>query len=30
MYGDGGMQVPSNGSGHMTKMGAMPIFGKNL
>ena len=30
MYGDGGMQVPSNGSGHMTKMGAMPIYGKNL
>ena len=25
---DGGMKVYSNGSGHMTKMAAMPIYGK--
>ena len=27
---DGGMKVFSNGPGHMTKMAAMPIYGKNL
>ena len=27
---DGAMKVYSNGSGHMTKMAAMPIYGKNL
>ena len=27
---DGGMKVYSNGSGHLTKMAAMPIYGKNL
>ena len=27
---DGGMKVCSNGPGHMTKMAAMPIYGKNL
>ena len=27
---DGGMKVYSNGPGHMTKMDAMPIYGKNL
>ena len=27
---DGGMKVYSNGLGHMTKMAAMPIYGKNL
>ena len=27
---DGGMKVCSNGPGHMTKMVAMPIYGKNL
>ena len=26
---DAGTKVCSNGSGHMTKMGAMPIYGKN-
>ena len=26
----GGRKVPSNGHGHMTKMAAMPINGKNL
>ena len=26
---DGGMQVCSNGPGHMTKMAAMLIYGKN-
>ena len=26
----GGMKVYSNGPGHMTKMAAMPIYGKNL
>ena len=26
---DGGTKVCSNGSGHMTKMAAMPIYGKN-
>ena len=26
----GGTKVCSNGSGHMTKMAAMPIYGKNL
>ena len=25
---DGGKEVCSNGSGHMTKMAAMPIYGK--
>ena len=25
---DGGMKVCSNGPGHMTKMAAMPIYGK--
>ena len=28
--GVGEMKVPSNGHGHMTKMAAMPIYGKNL
>ena len=27
---DGGMKVCSNVPGHMTKMAAMPIYGKNL
>ena len=27
---DGGMKVFSNGPGHMTKMAAMPIYGKNF
>ena len=27
---DGGTKVCSNGPGHMTKMDAMPIYGKNL
>ena len=27
---DGGMKVYSNGPGDMTKMAAMPIYGKNL
>ena len=27
---DGGSKVSSNGPGHMTKMAAMPIYGKNL
>ena len=27
---DGGSKVCSNGPGHMTKMAAMPIYGKNL
>ena len=27
---DGGTTVYSTGSGHMTKMAAMPIYGKNL
>ena len=27
---DGGMKVCSNGPGHMTKMAAIPIYGKNL
>ena len=27
---DGGTEVCSNGPGHMTKMAAMPIYGKNL
>ena len=26
---DGGTKVCSNGPGHMTKMAAMPIYGKN-
>ena len=26
----GGMKACSNGPGHMTKMAAMPIYGKNL
>ena len=26
----GGTKVCSNGPGHMTKMAAMPIYGKNL
>ena len=26
---DGGKKVCSNGPGHMTKMAAMPIYGKN-
>ena len=26
----GGTKVPSNGRGHMTKMAAMPIYGKNF
>ena len=28
--GDGGMKVSSNSPGHMTKMVAMLIYGKNL
>ena len=27
---DRGTKICSNGSGHMTKMAAMPIYGKNL
>ena len=27
---DGGLNVCSNGPGHMTKMATMPIYGKNL
>ena len=27
---EGGMEVCSNGPGHMTKMATMPIYGKNL
>ena len=27
---DGGTKVYSNGPGHMTKVAAMPIYGKNL
>ena len=27
---DGGTNICSNGPGHMTKMAAMPIYGKNL
>ena len=27
---DGGMKVSSNGPGHVTKMAAMPIYGKTL
>ena len=27
---DRGMKVCSNGSGHMTKMATMPIYGKNV
>ena len=27
---DGGTKVCSNGRGHLTKMAAMPIYGKNL
>ena len=27
---DGGTKVCSTGPGHMTKMAAMPIYGKNL
>ena len=27
---EGGMKVYINGQGHMTKMAAMPIYGKNL
>ena len=27
---DGGTKVCSDGPGHMTKMAAMPIYGKNL
>ena len=27
---DGGTKVYSNGSGHMTKLAAMPIYGKTL
>ena len=27
---EGGMKVCINGPGHMTKMAAMPIYGKNL
>ena len=27
---DGGTKVCSNGPGHMIKMAAMPIYGKNL
>ena len=27
---DRGMKICSNGPGHMTKMAAMPIYGKNL
>ena len=26
----GGTKIPSNGHGHMTKMAAMPIYGKHL
>ena len=26
----GGTKIPSSGHGHMTKMTAMPIYGKNL
>ena len=26
----GGVKVPSNGHGHMTKMATMPIYGNNL
>ena len=28
--GGGGAKVRSNGPGHMTKLAAMPIYGKNL
>ena len=28
-YEDGGTKVCSNGPGHVTKMAAMPIYGKN-
>ena len=28
--GEGGTKVYMNGIGHMTKMAAMPIYGKNL
>ena len=27
---DGGTKVGSNGPGHMTKVAAMPIYGKNI
>ena len=27
---EGGMKVYINGPGHMTKMAAMPIYGKNI
>ena len=27
---DGGLNVCSNGPGHMTKMATMPIYGKNF
>ena len=27
---DGGTKIYSNGPGHMTKVAAMPIYGKNL
>ena len=27
---DGGTKICSNGPGHMTKMAAMPIYGKNI
>ena len=27
---DGGTKVCSNGPGHMTKMAAIPIYGKNM
>ena len=27
---DGGTKIYSNGPGHMTKMAAMPIYGKNI
>ena len=27
---DGGMKVYTNGLGHLTKLAAMPIYGKNL
>ena len=30
LVSDGGTKVCSNGPGHMTKMAAMPIYGKNL
>ena len=30
LLGKGGTKVYINGSGHMTKMAAMPIYGKNL